>query len=66
MLAVIKYPFKVVFYLMTGLSVFPAEYVTISNLHFLNSGSILNLDNSYTGSLGFFFSKAQESLHYKT
>lgn len=48
-------PLKVVFYLMTGLSVFPAEDVTISNLPFLNSGSILNLDNSYTGSLGFFF-----------
>jgi len=69
MLAVIKYAFKVLFYLMNFcLSLFPVEDVTISNLPFLNSGSILDLNNSYTGSLGFFFFplKAQENLQYKT
>lgn len=67
MLAVIKYPFKVVFYLMTSfLSLFPVEDAAISNSRFLNSGSILDLNNSYTGSFGWLFSKAQESLQCKT
>lgn len=60
MLTIITHPLKVVFDLAPScLSLFPVEdVVAICNLPFLNSAFILDLNNSYTGSLDFSFPTA--------
>lgn len=68
MLTIITHPLKVVFDLAPScLSLFPIEdVVAICNLPFLNSASILDLNNSHTGRLAFSSPIAQERLQEET